>query len=682
MLELAAIAVLATSPTTLEEVVVTARRREERLVDVAASVSRLTPGELGRLDLTHHAESLNRAPGVLLQRGSGQESLLAIRSPVLTGAGACGAFLFLEDGFPLRPTGFCNVNELFETNTAQAAAVEVLRGPGSVVHGANAVHGVINVLTPSAADLQGARISSVFGADEFKSLSFALGDGRQAMQGLIRHDGGFRQDSAVTELKLNLLHDREFAGGQLRWRAAATRLDQDTAGFIRGFDSYRDPTLRRSNPNPEAFRDADSLRMSAVWTRSDCEGCDDEARLILRNSSMTFLQHFLSGKPLEKNSQSSVALGVARSRPLALEGWSWRAGFDAEWADTSLLEIQDGPTLEGSAFARSIRPAGRHYDYTVEVASIGANASIEHRSDAWLWRAAVRADRIAYAYDNLMRDGNTAEDGTPCPGGCLYSRPADRDDRFSRLTPRVEAIRHLNEMQHVYAVIAEGFRPPEITELYRLQRTQSVADLDAERMRSAELGWRFAFGDSASPTLRGNFAVFSARKSDVILRDANGFNVIGGRTRHEGVEYELEWQPLPKLRAALGGTFARHRYDFSRAIEGGETITAGRDIDTAPRHIHRLALSAKPHERVGIELDVRRVGAYFADAANTRKHPAQTALGLRGRWQLTPDLALTMEVENLTDRLLADRADFAQGDWRYFPARRRSAYLGVDWRAR
>jgi outer membrane receptor protein involved in Fe transport len=682
MLELALMALLPASAASLEEVVVTARRREERLVDVAASVSRLTPGELGRLDLAHHAESLNRVPGVFLQRGSGQESLLAIRSPVLTGAGACGAFLFLEDGFPLRPTGFCNVNELFETNTAQAAAVEVLRGPGSVVHGANAVHGVINVLTPSAADLAGLRLTTVLGADDFRSLGVALGDGRQALQGLIRHDGGFREDSEVTELKLNLFHDREFAGGDLRWRAAATRLDQDTAGFIRGLDAYRDSVLRRSNPNPEAFRDADSLRMSTVWTRSDCAGCDDEARLILRHSSMTFLQHFLLGKPLEKNSQTSAAIGFARSRPLALEGWSWRAGLDAEWADTSLLEIQDGPTLEGSAFARSIRPAGRHYDYGVEVASVGGNSSIEHRSTDWLWRAAVRADYIAYSYDNLMRDGNTAEDGTPCPGGCLYSRPADRNDRFSRLTPRIEVIRHLSETQHVYAVLGEGFRPPEITELYRLQRNQSVADLDAERMRSAELGWRFAFGGGAAPALRGNLALFRARKSDVILRDANGFNVIGGRTRHEGVEYELGWRALPGLRVDLGGTFARHRYDFSRAIEGGETITAGLDIDTAPRHIHRLALSAQPYTRLGVEVDLRRMGAYFADAANARKHPAQTVLGLRGKWQWTPEFALTLEVDNLADRLLADRADFAQGDWRYFPARRRSVYLGADWSSR
>ena len=84
----------------------------------------------------------------MIQRGSGQESLTALRSPVLTGAGACGAVLVLEDGIPIRPVGTCNVNELFEVNLEQAAAIEVLRGPGSVLYGSSAVHGIINVIPP------------------------------------------------------------------------------------------------------------------------------------------------------------------------------------------------------------------------------------------------------------------------------------------------------------------------------------------------------------------------------------------------------------------------------------------------------------------------------------------------------------------------------------------------------
>ncbi|MFM7626976.1 MAG: TonB-dependent receptor plug domain-containing protein [Gammaproteobacteria bacterium] len=148
------------SPTgMLDEVVITAQRRPEPLARVGASLSRISPGIAGVIDRTHTAEALNRVPGVLMQRGSGQESLLAIRSPVLTGAGACGAFLMLEDGFALRPVGFCNVNQLFEANTSQAAAIEVLRGPGTALHGARAVHGVINVLSPDPATMPRARFS-------------------------------------------------------------------------------------------------------------------------------------------------------------------------------------------------------------------------------------------------------------------------------------------------------------------------------------------------------------------------------------------------------------------------------------------------------------------------------------------------------------------------------------------
>ena len=95
---------------------------------------------------THPSEALLRVPGVWVSRGSGQEHLTAIRSAVLTGAGACGEFLFLENGLPVRPAGFCNVNNLFELNTEQAGRIEVWRGPASAVLGGNALHGAINVM--------------------------------------------------------------------------------------------------------------------------------------------------------------------------------------------------------------------------------------------------------------------------------------------------------------------------------------------------------------------------------------------------------------------------------------------------------------------------------------------------------------------------------------------------------
>src|SRR4051812_44124220 len=128
-----------------EDIVVTATRDKRSASLTPASISRIDEQAIEDIGSKHQADVLNRNAGVYIQRGSGAESLGAIRSPVLAGAGACGAFLVAEDSLPIRPTGFCNLNEMFEINYEQARQIEVLRGPGSSMFGASAVHGVINV---------------------------------------------------------------------------------------------------------------------------------------------------------------------------------------------------------------------------------------------------------------------------------------------------------------------------------------------------------------------------------------------------------------------------------------------------------------------------------------------------------------------------------------------------------
>ena len=128
-----------------EEVLVVGDRSLSSRAGTAAAVGTVDREALELIRHTHVSESLARVPGVWISRGSGQEHLTAIRSPVLTGAGACGEFLFMEDGVPIRPTGFCNVNNLFELNSEQAERIEVWRGPSSAVLGGNGLRGAINV---------------------------------------------------------------------------------------------------------------------------------------------------------------------------------------------------------------------------------------------------------------------------------------------------------------------------------------------------------------------------------------------------------------------------------------------------------------------------------------------------------------------------------------------------------
>ena len=123
-----AIAETTIAETTIEEtIVVGAGSLLTRLGD-GGSIDVILTEEILRVGATHPSELLNRVAGVWVNRGSGQEHLTAIRSAVFTGSGACGEFSYLEDGISIRPQGFCNINNLFELNTEQAAADPELNG--------------------------------------------------------------------------------------------------------------------------------------------------------------------------------------------------------------------------------------------------------------------------------------------------------------------------------------------------------------------------------------------------------------------------------------------------------------------------------------------------------------------------------------------------------------------------
>jgi iron complex outermembrane receptor protein len=665
----------------LEEVVVTAQRRAVPTLATPLSIGRVGESAIELVGATHSSEVLNRVPGAMVQRGSGQESLTAIRSPVLTGAGSCGAFLLLENGVPVRPVGFCNVNGMLEINTEQADAIEIVRGTGSALYGSNAVHGTINVLQAGPRELPATALDVGAGEDGYGRVAFAAArDGADLDAGVkafYAHDGGWRDASGFDEVKLNATlvvgDDPESAG---RFDLAATNLNQETAGFVLGKNAYRDEALSATNPNPEAYRDAHAVRLSGLLRPQLGWPGRLELRPYARTSRMDFLQHFLLGQPVEKNGQESAGLMSTFTWDLP-ERWSLATGVDLEWADSFLLEQQDGPTTEGSPAQNVIRPAGKHYDYTVTSTVAAAYGQLEYAlTGTFHVGVGARLERVGYDYDNRMIAGNTDENGVPCtPTGCLYSRPADREDTFTNVAPKLSVRWEAREGMVLYANVSRGFRPPEMTEVYRLQREQLVADLDSERIDSVELGLK-----AALDAWRLEVAAFDMRKDEVILRDSNGFYVSDGRTSHEGVEYQLSWQPTDWLLAGVGGTFARHRYEFSKAVEGGETITRGNEVDTAPRELLRAAIEVRPTEPLSAEAEWLMIGDYFVDASNQHRYPGHEVLNLRAAWDFAPRWRAMLRVNNALDRRYADRADFAFGEYRYFPGRPRSVFVEVSWR--
>ena len=677
---LAAMAADSVSTETLQPITVTATGRAAPLANLAGNVTRIDEDEIRLVGATHVSELLFRAPGVWIVRGSGQEHLTALRSPVLTGAGACGAFLYLEDGVPIRPAGFCNVNELMEINTEQAAAIEVIRGPGSALYGSNALHGTINSISPRADDVQNYAAVETGSWDYYRGrFGGGLWDGEQGFQawGHIEHDGGYRDDSGYDQAKINLAWERPIGKSDARGLFSGTRLRQDTAGFIFGKDAYKSSDARKSNPVAGAFRDVDSLRLISDFSLPVTPDLELQLRPFLRNSYMEFTQHFLPGVPEEENGQTSGGLQMAlrsgdgQSKLLI-------AGLDLEYMDGFLEEEQESPIEDGSDFLKETRPAGKHYDYDVTSALIAPYVHWEKTLNTRLrMSAGLRFEYLRYDYNNRMLDGNTREDGSECGfGGCLFNRPADRDDDFHEWAPKLGFVHRPGDSWEWYGFAARGFRFPQATELYRLQRQQTVADLDPEQMDSLEIGLR---GD-AGPVY-WDLSGFYMRKKNFIFRDADGLNVSDGKTRHVGIEYLVDWRLGEAVSLTLDGTWARHTYRFDRAVGGGETISQGDDVDTAPRHLNNLRLGWRYSSSGEAEIEWLSMGSYYMDAANSVKYGGHDLVNLRIKQAITNHWQGALRFSNLLDETYAERADFAFGNYRYQPGRERAIFLeiGYQW---
>ncbi len=662
----------------VQEIVVTATREGRPRITATGNVARLDEERIEALGHHHIHELMLEMPGTWVSRGSGQEHLTAIRSPVLTGAGSCGAFLFLEDGLPVRPTGFCNVNQLFEVNTEQASAVEVVRGPGSALYGSNALHGLINVITADPLQERRREAGVEAGPNDYLRGSLAWAGGDAAPWAVRVHgeqDGGFRADSGYGQAKLNLNLVTPLAGRDVRWSLAATDLDQETAGYILGEDAYEDPDVNRSNPNPEAFRNADAQRLSARWTARSGPATDLELTAYARRSAMEFLQHFLPGQPLEENGQVSAGLnGLLDFSP---GGTPLLAGADLEWSDGYLRQTQAGPIVGGPPFLAETRPAGKQYDYDVTAWSVAPFVHWTPRlGERVTLELGLRLEHLRYDYDNRMIDGNTRDDGTACGfGGCLYTRPADRSDDFTNLAPKIGVNYLIDGDQSLFASVRRGFRAPQATELYRLQSGQDVADLNSERVDSLEIGYR-----RLDAVTRLELVAFLMDKEDSVLRDAEGFNVSSGASRHLGLEIDFDWRLSDTLTLSLDATWTRQTYEFDLVADRGETFTSGNLVDTAPQTLGNLKLRWEPRAGYAFTADLRHQGDYYLDAENLHRYPGHELLDLGAEIDISRRLRLRARLNNVGDRDYADRADYAFGNYRYFPGRGREFYLALSWR--
>jgi iron complex outermembrane recepter protein len=232
--------------------VTTASKEPAQVWQTSAAIYVITQEDIRRSGATSIPEVLRLAPGVEVARTDSDHWAVGVRG---FGGQFSKSLLVLIDGRSVYTPLFAGVYwQVQDTLLEDIERIEVIRGPGGTIWGANAVNGVINIITKSARDTHGALASATsgnmdqgiggarYGGDNGKGLNYRV-YGKGFIRGHEFHPDGANFDYWRT--------------GQLGFRAdwGAANLDSFTlqGDMYKGSDGERVAISFYSPPSVQVF---------------------------------------------------------------------------------------------------------------------------------------------------------------------------------------------------------------------------------------------------------------------------------------------------------------------------------------------------------------------------------------------------------------------------------------------
>lgn len=256
-------------PLTVEEVIVTATRRNERLQDVALSISALGEAQLAAMGADGFLGFYRTVPGLSFNQddpGRGQFIIRGINSGA-DGDNQAPVAVYIDE-FPSDDSR--GGRSLIDLNLFDVQRVEVLRGPQGTLFGSGALGGAIRVITnkPDPAGFAAATdadVSTLAGGENSYAvkgmLNVPLVDDKLAVRavGYYRDDGGYVDNLATGRKDVNSavsqggrVAAKLFATDDLALTATIVHQQADV-GESGALDTLIDGRRVRSNRQPSSF---------------------------------------------------------------------------------------------------------------------------------------------------------------------------------------------------------------------------------------------------------------------------------------------------------------------------------------------------------------------------------------------------------------------------------------------
>lgn len=660
----------------LAPVTITDTREAALKSETSASTSQVSQEDINFLRPGHPSEVLNRMPGVHVNVTGGEGHMTAIRQPISTSA----VYLYLEDGIPTRSTGFFNHNALYEINVPQSAGIEVSKGPGSALHGSDAMAAVINVSTQVAPEETEGDVSLELGSFGWQRL--LLGGGTASLNHGIRadlnltHTDGWRDSTQYDRQSANFRLDSFLDSGvKVKTVLNISNIDQQTAGSSRLLeDDYKNHPTR--NYTPISIRKVESLRLSSAFEKEVGANLYSITPYFRYNSMQLLPNWSLSYDPnTYKTENQSAGMMLKYRQDFVPMRTRLIIGTDVDYSPGSMDQTKIDVIKEGNVFT-SYSKAEKLYDYDVTFSSISPYAHIETSpTDKLRVNAGLRFDHMRYDYKDNLNTPDTAD----------HQRPEDTGVEYQHLSPKLGMTYAINQHLNSFASYRHAFRVPSQSQLFRQGKSANTVKLDPVKVDNYEIGLR----GNTDGNVNYEISVYYMVKEDDILTytdaDNNKETMNAGKTLHQGIETGLTAPLHADIDLALSYAYTEFTYEDWQP--NTETDYSGNQIVAAPRDMGNVAVAYHPSQLNGgkVELEFVHLGQYWMDQKNTQTYRGHQLLNIRFNYPVNPEFKLSARILNLENKTYATNASYKEAGqysgekFEYAPGMPRTAYVSASY---
>lgn len=612
-------------------------RKRQKISHTAAAVFVITQEDIARSGAVSLPEVLRLAPGLQVARIDGSKWAISAR-------GFNGRFankmLVLIDGrsvyTPLYSGTYWDQNDILLEDIDR---IEVIRGPGATTWGANAVNGVINIITKPASATAGglATVSAGPGDDQYAAVRFG---GRAGKRVHYRLFGRLSRAAGFESVAGDSAFDTQRAGGRVEW--AINSRDTLTVHA----DGYRGDSAQTVS---ESLTYLGPLRPKAERIGMDGGYAQVQWRRAGERSEAA-LQWYANSE------QRHEGAGDLRFRTVDFD-------YQHRYGVSRRHDVIWGAGLRHTA--DDIRLASGGYSVQPPTRTTGLASSFV-QDDISLIR-----DKLIFTVGSKFLDQQYSGFDWQ-PGVRLLWAPDNRNSVWTSVTRAVRTPSRRDQDISFEFALPAALAPPGT-----FARYQGSRDFGSEAVVSVEAGYRHQIGERFSIDLalfrsgysrlqsfRPGGPVFQIRPSPKITIPLLAVN--DGRARTLGGELAVQWRVTRRFRLSGSHSYLSLSTPESRSLFGGAAIS--RD----PRHQIQGRASWDLSRRVSFDAFVFNAARLTGAAV-----PGWTRADARLAWRFRPEWEISAGGRNLLD---SRHLEFQPEDFVIASEVRRSAYVRLTWR--